>query len=38
MHGRIPGRLLAQYSPWHAQSTQADKAYNAIEENDLEEA
>ncbi|MBI5825485.1 MAG: GTPase HflX [Chloroflexi bacterium] len=38
MHGRIPGRLLAQFSSWHAQATQADNGNQVIEENDLEEA
>ncbi len=35
MHGRIPGRLLAQFSPWHAT---ANPAPEGIEGNDLEEA
>ncbi len=35
MHGRIPGRLLAQFSPWHAT---ANPAPEGIEGNDMEEA
>ncbi|NJN80388.1 MAG: hypothetical protein HC797_07910 [Anaerolineales bacterium] len=36
MQGRIPGRLLAQFSPWHAKSN----GHNIIEieEADAEEA
>lgn len=37
MVGRIPGRLLAQFSPWHAQSTQANNGFEKMEEQDLEE-
>ncbi|MBK8783995.1 MAG: GTPase HflX [Anaerolineales bacterium] len=34
MHGRIPGRLLAQFSPWHAN---ANPAPEGVEGNDMEE-
>ncbi|MBE0681300.1 MAG: GTPase HflX [Anaerolineales bacterium] len=37
MHGRIPGRLLAQFSPWHAAPARNGNGYENVEENDLEE-
>lgn len=38
MHGRIPGRLLAQFSAWHAQPGQANNhVNNDTEEIDVEE-
>lgn len=38
MHGRIPGRLLAQFSPWYVKPDHTDQAMEETEENDLEEA
>lgn len=38
MHGRIPGRLLAQFSPWHAAPARNGNGYENAAENDLEEA
>ncbi|CAG0990633.1 partial GTPase HflX, partial [Anaerolineae bacterium] len=37
MHGRIPGRLLAQFSPWHAAPARNGNGYENVAENDLEE-
>ncbi|MDP1602710.1 MAG: hypothetical protein Q8M03_05540, partial [Legionella sp.] len=37
MQGRIPGRLLAQFSPWHMDAKQAEETPEDIEESDLEE-
>ncbi len=38
MHGRIPGRLLAQFTPWHAKPVEERQMLNNhIEEDDLEE-
>jgi GTP-binding protein HflX len=38
MQGRIPGRLLAQFAPWHAQPIEAREAPGGFEEDDnLEE-
>jgi GTP-binding protein HflX len=36
MHGRIPGRLLAQFTPWHAKHIESKKE-TEIEENFMEE-
>jgi GTPase len=38
MQGRIPGRLLAQFSAWHIKSNQTGEILDDIEESDLEEA
>ena len=38
MYGRIPGRLLAQYSAWHLKPNHADHTSEETEENDMEEA
>ncbi len=35
MHGRIPGRLLAQYSAWYVKPNHTN---HTLEENDMEEA
>ena len=37
MQGRIPGRLLAQFAPWHFTQNQAQPNDNTVEEDDLEE-
>jgi len=37
MHGRIPGRLLAQFSPWYIKSDHTDQTLEDIEGNDMEE-
>ncbi|WKZ38107.1 MAG: GTPase HflX [Anaerolineales bacterium] len=37
MQGRIPGRLLAQFSPWHMDAKQIEETPEDIEESDLEE-
>jgi GTP-binding protein HflX len=38
MQGRIPGRLLAQFAPWHAEPVPARETLNDFEEDDgLEE-
>ena len=37
MQGRIPGRLLAQFAPWHFTQNQAQPNDSAVEEDDLEE-
>lgn len=38
MQGRIPGRLLAQFSAWHIKPNQVNNhVYENIEENDVEE-
>jgi GTP-binding protein HflX len=36
MQGKIPGRLLAQFSPWHAKADQPEEELDETEEN-LEE-
>ena len=38
MQGRIPGRLLAQFAPWHFTQNQAKSNDSTVEEDDLEEA
>ena len=38
MQGRIPGRLLAQFAPWHFTQNQSQPNDSAVEEDDLEEA
>ncbi len=38
MQGRIPGRLLAQFAPWHFTQNQAQSNDSTVEEDDLEEA
>ena len=38
MQGRIPGRLLAQFAPWHFTQNQTQPNDSAVEEDDLEEA
>ena len=38
MQGRIPGRLLAQFSAWHITSNPSDTSLEESAENDLEEA
>lgn len=37
MQGRIPGRLLAQFAPWHFTQNQAELNDSTVEEDDLEE-
>ena len=37
MYGRIPGRLLAQFSPWYLKPDQADQALEETEKSDMEE-
>ena len=37
MQGRIPGRLLAQFAPWHFTQNQTQPNDSAVEEDDLEE-
>lgn len=37
MQGRIPGRLLAQFAPWHFTQNQAQPNDSTVEEDDLEE-
>ena len=37
MHGRIPGRLLAQFSPWYVKPNHTDQALEELEESDVEE-
>jgi len=37
MLGRIPGRLLAQFAPWHAQPIEAREAPGGFEEDDVSE-
>ena len=37
MHGRIPGRLLAQFSPWHAAPARNGNGSENAAEKDLEE-
>jgi hypothetical protein len=37
MQGRIPGRLLAQFAPWHAQPIEARVALDNFEEDGQEE-
>jgi len=35
MHGRIPGRLLAQFAPWHAQPIEARDTLDDFIEDDI---
>jgi hypothetical protein len=35
MQGRIPGRLLAQFAPWHAKPVEAREALDNFEEDDV---
>ncbi len=35
MQGRIPGRLLAQFAPWHAQPVEARETLDDFEEDDI---
>jgi len=37
MHGRIPGRLLAQFSPWCVKSDHTDQELEETRENGMEE-
>ncbi len=37
MHGRIPGRLLAQFSPWYVKSDHTDQELEETRENGMEE-
>ena len=38
MQGRIPGRLLAQFSPWYVKPDNTNQASEYLEQNDMEEA
>jgi GTP-binding protein HflX len=37
MHGRIPGRLLAQFSPWYVKPNHTDQILEELEESNMEE-
>ena len=37
MRGRIPGRLLAQFAPWHVTQNQVEQVSDDGEDKDMEE-